>query len=169
MKTKITVIQGDITKLKVDVIVNAANKTLLGGGGVDGAIHRAAGSGLLEECKTLGGCETGDTKVTKAYNLQAKYIVHTVASVYGKEGGHERELLSSCYTKSMEIADQLGAKSIAFPCIGAGAFHYPHNEAAKIAIETVKRYLVENETGLEEVIFVTFSEIDYILYKQYEL
>lgn len=169
MKTKITVIRGDITKLNVDVIVNAANKTLLGGGGVDGAIHRAAGSDLLEECKALGGCETGDAKVTKAYNLQAKYIVHTVAPVYGEENGREGELLSSCYAKSMNLAEQLRAKSIAFPCIGTGAFRHPHAEAAKIAIETVKRHLVEDETGLEEVIFVTFSEIDYILYKQYEL
>lgn len=166
MQTKITVIHGDITKLKVDVIVNAANKILLGGGGVDGAIHFAAGAELLEECKILGGCETGEAKATKGYNLQAKNIIHTVGPIYGDERGRERELLSRCYINSLNLAKKLGAKSIAFPCISTGVFRYPHDKAAEIAIAAVQRYLSENETKIEEIVFVTFNELDYKLYKQ---
>lgn len=166
IKPKITVIQDDITKLTVDVIVNAANKTLLGGGGIDGAIHYAAGPMLLEECKMLGGCKTGDVKVTKAYKLQAKHVIHTVGPIYERENGREHELLSLCYINSMNLANQLCSKTIAFPCISTGAFRFPRDVATKIAIETIQKYLLENETKIEEIIFVTFNELDYKLYNQ---
>ena len=163
---KISVIQDDITKLSVDVIINAASETLLGGGGVDGAIHYAAGPMLLEECRTLDGCKTGEAKFTKAYNLPAKYIIHTVGPIYGHENGNEAALLADCYKNSIKLADRLKAKSIAFPCIGTGAFRYPHDEAAIIAVETIQKYLNTNSTSLEQIIFVTFDDLDYKLYTQ---
>lgn len=166
MKPKITIIKNDITKLSVDTIVNSANQTLLGGGGIDGAIHYAAGPMLLEECKTLNGCETGYAKVTKAYKLQAKHIIHVVGPIYGRENGREYELLASCYINSMNLANKLYSKSIAFPCISTGAFRFPHDEAAEVAIETIQQYLTENETTVEKIIFVTFDELDYKLYNQ---
>lgn len=167
MIERIRVLQGDITQIKADAIVNAANKTLLGGGGVDGAIHQAAGPELLEECKALGGCETGQAKITKAYNLPAKFIIHTVGPVYGTENGREAELLASCYTNSLKLAEQNGVKTMAFPCISTGAFHYPQDEAAKIAITTVKEYLGDShQTSIESVAFVTFNELDYNIYQQ---
>ena len=166
MKPKITILQTDITRLAVDIIVNAANETLLGGGGIDGAIHYVAGPMLLEECKTLGGCKTGEAKFTKAYNIPTQYIIHTVGPIYGRENGNEPTLLADCYQNSIKLADQLKAKSIAFPCISTGAFCYPHDEAAVIAIETVQKYLDNNHTSLEQIFFVTYSDSDYKLYNQ---
>ena len=137
----IEVLQGDITKLEVDAIVNAANRSLLGGGGVDGAIHRAAGRSLLEECKTLNGCETGQSKITKGYNLPAKYVIHTVGSVWSGGNKQERELLKSCYYTALELARENNIKTIAFPSISCGVYRFPIEEACQIAISTVKEYL----------------------------
>lgn len=155
---------GDITKLKVDAIVNAANKTLLGGGGVDGAIHRAAGKELLKECQTLNGCDTGDAKITKGYLLPAKFVIHTVGPVY--KGGiyNEEKKLASCYQKSLEIAVRHGIKTIAFPNISTGVYGYPKSEAAQIAIREVKSFL-KNNNLIEQVIFCLFDEENYALYQ----
>lgn len=167
MQKIIKVLRGDITKIKADAIVNAANKTLLGGGGVDAAIHRVAGPELLDECKTLGGCETGQAKITKAYNLPAKFIIYTVGPIYGAENGQEAELLASCYTNSLKLAEQNVVKTIAFPCISTGAFRYPKDEAAKIAVASVKKYFGDShQTSIELVAFVTFNELDYNIYQQ---
>ena len=153
---EIKVILGDITKLgsEVEAIVNAANEDLLGGGGVDGAIHRVAGPKLLEECRTLGGCEPGDAKVTKAYNLKQKYIIHTVGPRYYSNPNPE-ETLRSCYIKSLQIADKLGVKTIAFPSISTGVFAYPLEEASKIAIDAIKSFECKN---IECVIMCAFDE-----------
>jgi O-acetyl-ADP-ribose deacetylase (regulator of RNase III) len=163
---QISVVQGDITKLDVDAIVNAANSSLLGGGGVDGAIHRVAGPKLVEECRTLRGCQTGDAKITKGYNLPAKYVIHTVGPVYGRHGGRESELLASCYRRSLEIAIAHGIKSVAFPSISTGAFGYPIQEAARIAVETVRSVLQAGNVSVERVVFVTFSSADKRVYDE---
>src|SRR5215469_9699869 len=161
MRERIEIVRGDITKLAVDAIVNAANKSLLGGGGVDGAIHRAAGPKLREECWKLGGCNTGEAKVTKGYNLFAKFVIHTVGPIYGRLGGREAEMLANCYRNSLKLADARELKSIAFPSISTGAYGYPVQEASHIALHTTKDYLAEAGSKLELIEFVTFLPSDY--------
>lgn len=164
--TKIVVVQGDIAAQKVDAIVNAANKTLLGGGGVDGAIHRAAGPKLLKECKTLGGCKTGEAKITKGHNLPAKYVIHTVGPIYGKENGKEAELLSNCYKNSLLLAKQNGIKTIAFSAISTGVYGYPKEEAVKIALDTLQAF-IKNDNYFNEIRLVLHSEEDKELCDKY--
>ena len=162
---KIEVIHGDITKLKVDAIINAANTILLGGGGVDGAIHRAAGPELLEECRTLNGCETGDAKLTKGYNLPASYVIHTVGPVWNGGNRNEEQLLASCYQKSLEIAEAYHLQTVAFPNISTGIYHFPKQLAAKIAISEVSDFITKSLI-LQKVIFVCFDEENFQLYQQ---
>ena len=161
----IEIIKTDITKLEVDAIVNAANQSLLGGGGVDGAIHKAAGKSLLEECKKIGGCPTGEARITGAYNLPAKHVIHTVGPVYkdGKRG--EAALLNSAYLSSLKLATLNGIESLAFPNISTGVYAYPLREAAIIAITTVKDYMQKNELP-SKVYFVCFNKANFYLYNQ---
>lgn len=161
----ITAILGDITTLKVDAIVNAANSSLLGGGGVDGAIHRAAGPELLEECRKLGGCATGDAKITKGYKLPAKYVIHAVGPVW-RGGQHgEAELLASCYRRALQLAAEHDVRSIAFPCISTGAYGFPPDQAAAIAVRTVRETLATLPKPID-VIFCCFLPRDLELYRQ---
>ena len=154
---RIVIIQGNIVKLEVDAVVNAANSTLLGGGGVDGAIHRASGPELLEECKGLKGCATGEAKITKGYFLPAKWIIHTVGPVW--QGGQKGEdgLLASCYRKSLEIANEYAVKTIAFPAISTGAYNFPSKRAAGIAVSEIIKFLQENELP-EKIFLVCFNK-----------
>jgi O-acetyl-ADP-ribose deacetylase (regulator of RNase III) len=154
---KIAIIHGDITKLEVDAIVNAANTTLLGGGGVDGAIHRAAGPELLAECKTLGGCAPGEAKISRGYNLPARFVIHTVGPYWTGGRRSEPKVLANCYRNSLRLALEHGIKSIAFPAISCGAYRYPVDQAAKIAIETTRQFLAGPDQ-IDNVIFVVSSD-----------
>jgi O-acetyl-ADP-ribose deacetylase (regulator of RNase III) len=158
----IRVVQGDITQLKVDAIVNAANSTLLGGGGVDGAIHRAAGPQLKAHCATLGGCPTGEAKITPGFKLHAKHVIHTVGPVYHGGQSNEATLLANCYRNSLELALQNGAKSVAFPSISTGAYGYPKDEAAQIAVAVMREY----EPKFAEIVACCFSAGDKALYER---
>ena len=165
MKNRIEIFQGSITELEVDAIVNAANRTLLGGGGVDGAIHRAAGPELLAECRGLGGCETGEAKLTQAYNLKASYVIHTVGPIWrgGQDG--EADLLESCYRSCFELADEHSIRTIAFPAISTGAYRFPLEPATRIALGTSWLALKANE-GIKKVVFTCFDEESANLYRQ---
>ncbi|MGP5336425.1 O-acetyl-ADP-ribose deacetylase [Psychrobacter maritimus] len=167
----LSVIQADITTLNIDAIVNAANSSLLGGGGVDGAIHRAAGRELLAYCRTLNGCQTGDAKISPAFKLPCQYVIHTVGPVW--HGGHDNEaaLLASCYQKSLELATQNDVTSIAFPAISTGVYGYPLDKATNIAIDTVQNYVLNAQKqatnfSIREVVFCCFSASDAAVYKQ---
>jgi O-acetyl-ADP-ribose deacetylase len=158
MRTRrIEIVTGDITGVRVDAIVNAANTTLLGGGGVDGAIHRAAGPQLLDECKTLGGCPTGEARITKGYRLPAKWVIHTPGPIWDGGGYGEDELLAQCYRNSLALAVKNGARSIAFPAISTGVYGFPLDRATRIAVREVQRFLVENQS-FEKVVFVCFGQ-----------
>jgi O-acetyl-ADP-ribose deacetylase (regulator of RNase III) len=161
---RIAIVEGDITKQTVDAIVNAANASLLGGGGVDGAIHRAAGPELLAECRTLGGCATGQAKITRGYRLPAKWVIHTVGPVW-RDGNHgEDELLASCYRNSLALAEQNDIRSLAFPSISTGAYRFPLERATRIAVAEARKFLAAN-SSLERLVFVCFGTEAFTCYR----
>ncbi|XP_061089491.1 ADP-ribose glycohydrolase MACROD1 isoform X1 [Conger conger] len=167
LNPKISLFRGDITKLEIDGIVNAANKTLLGGGGVDGSIHRGAGPLLKKECATLGGCETGQAKISGAYGLPAKYVIHTVGPiVQGRVGQRERDGLRSCYRSCLDLAVKNHLRTVAFPCISTGVYGYPPDEAVEVALATVRQYLEEHHAQLDRVVFCVFLKSDEDLYQE---
>jgi O-acetyl-ADP-ribose deacetylase (regulator of RNase III) len=164
IKDRLVVIEGDITRQNVEAIVNAANSSLLGGGGVDGAIHRAAGPGLLAECRTLGGCPTGEAKITGGYNLPAKYVIHTVGPIW-RGGDHgEAELLASCYRRSLALVQEHSIRTVAFPSISTGAYGFPMEQAARIAVTEIKIFLEQNST-VEKVVLVCFGRRAYEIHR----
>ena len=169
MKTTISLVQGDITNIKAEAIVNAANTSLMGGGGVDGAIHRKGGPAILEDCKKIvgrqGGCATGEAVITTGGNLPAKYVIHTVGPVWNGGNKNEKKLLAGCYTNSLLLAEQHAIKTIAFPNISTGVYHFPKEEAAAIAVDTVQQFVNEHQS-IDEIIFVCFDEENYAIYKQ---
>ena len=165
MGAKLKILRGDITQQNVDAIVNAANNRLLGGGGVDGAIHRAAGPELLTECRSIGGCPTGEARITKGYNLTARYIIHTVGPVWDDGENGESELLKRAYLSSLRLATEYKVKKMAFPCISTGVYGYPLAEAASIAIETVEAYIKNNKYP-KEILFVIFDDENYQAYSK---
>ncbi len=162
---KIDIVRGDITKLDVDAIVNAANTTLLGGGGVDGAIHRAAGAELLAECRTLGGCRPGEARITRGYHLPARFVIHTVGPVWRGGKRHESEILANCYRNSLQLAVENEIKTIAFPAISCGAYGYPIPEAAQVALKTTRDFLATDDS-IDKVAFVLWGEDIYDAYRQ---
>ena len=160
------IVRNDITKMSVDAIVNAAKESLLGGGGVDGCIHRAAGPELLAECRMLGGCKTGDAKITKAYRLPCRYVIHTVGPiVHGPLTSRDCELLASCYRSCLKLAAEKRLATVAFCCISTGEFHFPHGEAAEIAVKTVEDFL-QADTSIRRVIFNVFTDTDLAIYRK---
>ncbi len=165
LRNKIEIFRGDITNLKVDAIVNAANSSLLGGGGVDGAIHNAAGPELLEHCRKLNECPTGEAKITPGFKLPAKFVIHTVGPIWRGGIQNEAKLLASCYKNSLNLAIENGIKTIAFPAISTGIYGYPLNDAAKIAVDVTIKFL-ENNSFIEKVIFVCFDEKTYQVYQK---
>ena len=164
MNTEIIIVEGDITEINAEAIVNAANNSLLGGGGVDGAIHKAAGRELLAECRTLGGCNTGEAKITRGYNLKSKYVIHTVGPVWKGGNSGEKELLAACYRNSLQIALEKGIKSVAFPSISTGVYGYPIDKAAETAVNSVKEFLASYDK-FDKIIFVCFGMSAYNIYK----
>lgn len=160
MEERISIVTGNITKQETDAIVNAANTSLLGGGGVDGSIHRAAGKQLLKECKTLKGCETGGAKITKGYNLKAKYVIHTVGPVWNGGKYNEHEKLANCYRNSLSLAEEYKIKSIAFPSVSTGIYRFPIEEACRIALKEIKNFL-KNNKAIEKIVIVCFDEKTY--------
>jgi O-acetyl-ADP-ribose deacetylase (regulator of RNase III) len=169
MKSRLAAIQGDITHVKADAIVNAANTSLLGGGGVDGAIHRAGGPAILQECMQIrdrqGGCQVGEAVITTAGDLLAKYVIHTVGPIWNGGRTQERELLANCYSNSLLLAVQNNVKSIAFPNISTGVYHFPKNEAAEIAVREVKKF-ISRDHSIESILFVCFDDENYIIYER---
>lgn len=165
MPERTKIFQGDITTLEVDAIVNAANNSLLGGGGVDGAIHRAAGPGLLAECVTLGGCNTGEAKITGGYDLPSKHVIHTVGPVWDGGRANEDALLADCYRNSLKLVEENGLRMVAFPAISTGVFGFPKERATRIAVREVRAFL-DQDVGVEQVIFVCFSERDFGIYQR---